>query len=822
MQSLIQDIRYSCRLLIKDYSFTAIVIFSLALGIGGNTALFSIVNALLFRPPAVKDPNHLMAIYTGDASGYQYGSSSYLDYLDFQERGKTFSGLVAYASTPLGVTWNDRAERAWGEVVSGNYFSVLGVTAFRGNTFNPDQVKIPGAYPVVVVSYKFWQSRLAADPGSVGRTLVLNGNNFTIIGIAPQRFTGLQFGVLPDVWVPITMQTQVMPGPDLLNDRSARWLSIVGRLADGVEPGLATSEFNLLANQQWNLYPKSWNNIRGESRAVTIQPERESRLDPSLRGGILGFIVMLWAIIGLVLIVACANVANLLLGRSVARRKETAIRLALGAQRGRLIRQLLTESVTLSMIGGLMGLLLAFGGISILQRFKPPISTPLTFYFDIDTRVLVFTLIISLITGIVFGLVPAMQSSKPDMVHALKDDSAAFGKVSKKYGLRNLLVIFQVALSLILLIAAGLFVRSLQNANSIDLGFQAGNVLLTSFDLHLSGYDPAKGRTFYEQLLERGKSIPGVQNAALARVVPLGLDGQSRRTVNIENHIYAPGEDPELYFNVVGPGYFPTLGIPILQGRDFTERDREGAPGVVIVNETMARRFWPGESPIGKRLSLGTGGTSYLSVIGVVKDSKYLTLGEPPQPYYFLPFLQHYEPQMTLHMRAAGDLKSLIGAVRHEAQLLNANLPIFDIKTLSEHLSVALFVARVAASLTGFFGLLAATLASIGLYGVIAYFVTQRTKDIGILAALGARPSDILKLVLGQGMKLVLIGLGIGLASSFAVMRLLKSFLYGVTATDFVIFFLVTLLFAVVAFLACYIPAGRAMRINPSIALRSR
>lgn len=822
MQSLIQDIRYSGRLLIKDYSFTAIVVFSLALGLGGNTALFSIVNALLLRPPAVKDPNNLMSIYTGDANGYRYGGSSYLDYLDFQERGKTFSGLVAYASTPLGVTLSGRTERAWGEVVSGNYFAVLGVTAFLGNTFNPDQAKVPGASPVVVVSYKFWRHQLGADPGSVGHTLVLNGNNFTIIGVAPPRFAGLQVGILPDVWVPLTMQAQIMPGPDLLNDRSARWLSTVGRLADDVEPKLATSEFNLLANQQRNMYPESWSDMSGESRAITIQPERESRLDPRLRGGILEFIALLWAVIGLVLIIACANVANLLLGRAAARRKETAIRLALGAQRGRLIRQLLTESLMLSLIGGLVGLLLAFWGTSIIQTFKPPISTPLTFDLGVDMRVFVFTLIVSLITGIVFGLVPAMQSSKPDLVPALKDESAATSKVHKKYGLRNLLVIFQVALSLILLIGAGLFVRSLQSANSVDLGFQAGNVLLTSFDLQLSGYNLAKGRAFYEQLLERGKSLPGAQNAALARVVPLGLDDQPRRSVLIENRVYTPGEDTELYFNVVGPDYFRTMGIPILQGRDFTVQDREGAPGVVIVNETMARRFWPGESPIWKRLRLGGGEAPHLSVIGVVKDSKYLTLGEPPQPFYFLPFLQHYEPRMTLHLRAAGDPKSLISAVRHEAQLLNAGLPVFDIKTLSEHLSVSLFVARVAASLTGFFGLLAATLASIGLYGVISYFVTQRTKDIGILAALGARPNDILKMVLGQGMTLVLIGLGIGLAVSFAVTHLLKSFLFGVTSTDFVTFSIATVLLAVVAFLACYIPAGRAMKIDPSIALRSR
>jgi macrolide transport system ATP-binding/permease protein len=822
LQSLIQDVRYSSRLLIKDYRFTAIVALSLALGIGGNTALFSIVNALLLRPTAVKEPNSLMAIYTSDENGYQYGGSSYPDYLDFQERGKAFSGIVAYASTPLGVTWGGRTERAWGELVSGNYFSVLGITAFQGNTFNPDQAKIHNAYPVVVVSYKFWRRWLNADPGSVGRTLVLNGNNFTIIGVAPESFAGLQVGVLPDLWIPLTMQTQVMPGPGLLDDRSARWLSIVGRLTNDAEPERAMAEFNLLANQQRNLYPEPWSNISGESRTITIQPERESRLDPSLRGGILEFITLLWAIIGLVLIVACANVANLLLGRSVARRKETAIRLALGAQRGRLIRQLLTESIMLSLIGGLVGLLLAFWGTTILQTFKPPISTPLTFDFSIDMRVLLFTLLVSVITGIVFGLVPATQSSKPDMVHALKDESAVSGRVHKKYGLRNLLVIFQVALSLTLLIGAGLFVRSLQNANSVDLGFQADNVLLTSFDLHLGGYNAAKGRSFYEHLLERGKSLPGVQNAALARVVPLGLDDQPRRAVLIENRLYTPGEDTELYFNVVGPGYFPTLGIPVLQGRDFTDQDREGAPGVVIVNETMARHFWPGENPIGKRLRLGGGGASYLNVVGVVKDSKYLTLGELPQSYYFLPFLQHYEPRMTLHLRAAGDPKNLIGAIRHEAQLLNASLPVFDIKTLSQHLSVSLFVARVAASLTGFFGLLAVTLASIGLYGVISYFVTQRTKDIGILAALGARPNDILKLVIGQGMTLVLIGLGLGLAISFAVTRLLKSFLYGVTSTDFVTFSLASILLVGIAFLACYLPAGRAMKIDPSITLRSR
>ncbi|MBI1761539.1 MAG: ABC transporter permease [Acidobacteria bacterium] len=821
MQTLWQDLRYGVRVLLKQPGFTLIAVLTLALGIGANGVIFSLINALLLRPLPVEQPQELAAVFTSDFSSGDFGGSSYPDYADFRARNQSFTGLVSYQPQPLSLNVDGANERAFGEIVSGNYFTVLGLKLALGRGFLPEEELRPGAAAVAVISHKLWQTRFNSDPATVGRNVKLNGQPFTIVGVAPANYGGLLRGLAVDWWVPAMMADQLVPGSRNLTERGNRGIFVMGRLKPGVTVAQAQAEFNNLAAQLYQEWPQQWDNIRRQGRKVSLIPESEARVMPGVRTPLVIFTALLMTVVGLVLLIACANVANLLLARAAARRKEIAIRLSLGAGRGRLIQQLLTESVLLALLGGVAGLALATWGADLLMAFKPPVPFPLELNLHGDWRVFGFMFGLSLLTGVVFGLVPALAASRPDVTHALKDDS---GASSGRGRLRGALVVVQVALSLLLLICAGLFLRSLRNASSIDPGFDADNLLAMSMDLQQQGYDETRGKIFIEQLLDRTRALPGVISASLADDLPLGLGG-SRRSVTIEGYAAQAGEDMEIHSSTVAPGYVETLRIPLLQGRTFAAQDRPEAPGVVLINEAFARRYWPGQPPLGKRIQMGGGPNGandapYLTVVGVVKDGKYTSLGEEATPFLYLNLAQRYVAAPTLIIRTQSNPTDLLATVRNEVAALDKSLPLFDVKTMRQHLGIALLPARLAGSVLGIFGLVALLLAAAGIYGVMAYAVAQRTREIGIRMALGADARAVLRLVVRQGMTLVLIGLAIGLTAAFALTHLLKSLLFGVSTADPLTFAGIALLLMSVALLACWIPARRATKVDPLIALR--
>ena len=813
MEKLLQDLRFGLRLLFKNPAVTAVVVLSLGLGIGVNATIFSLFNAVLLRPlPRVEQPDRMVELYTSYQNGLRYGSVSYPDYLDMRDRNQVFSSLLAQRLILTSLNNSGQNEIIPAAIVSGNYFSLLGVTAAQGRTFVPEEDQSPGAHSVAVISYRLWQRRFGADPNLPGKTISLNNRNFTIVGVAPEGFVGANIGLAPDIWIPLMMQADLYPGrPDRLKERGTRWLDVIGRLKPGVSLEQARAAMNPLVAQLSQENPAtnkgtSLTIVRSGHGAVGIQ----STLTPVL--------TLLLAVVILVLLIACFNIANLLIARATARRREIGIRLAMGATRGRIIRQLLTESVLLSVLGGMLGLLLAYWTSNLLLAFKPPTSLPLFLDLHLDGRVLTFTALISVVTGLVFGLAPAIQTSSPALLPALKDQSSSPGY--RKSRLRNILVIAQVAISLVLLIAAGLFIRSLQSAHSVNPGFRAHNLLIASMDVSLARYDESKGARFYEQLIQHVELLPGVQSVTLGKLVPLELGANQQIGVAIEGYETPQNENLSLDYNVVSQNYFRTLDIPLMKGREFSGQDKIGTPGVVIVNETMAQKFWPKQDPLGKRLSITGRKGTYLEVIGVVKDSKYYSLREDPRAFMYLPFWQAYKPGMTLHVSTATDPEGLLGSVRHEIQSLDRDVPVYNVMTMTDHLDAALIELRLAAVLLGLFGLLALILAAVGLYGVMAYSVSRRKREIGIRMAVGAQRGDVLRLIVKQGMFLTMIGLLIGLGVSFALTRTLSTLLYGIKAVDLPTFIVVSLLLVGVSLIASLIPAQKAIRIDPMLALR--
>ncbi|MGH9768484.1 MAG: ABC transporter permease [Blastocatellia bacterium] len=809
MQTLWQDLRYGLRMLRRNPGFTIAAALSLALGIGANTAIFSVVNAALLRPLPVKEPDRLVGLYRKIPQDRNHNRFSYPNYLDTRDRNQSFSGLAAYYFTPLNLSGGGQTERLWGKVVSGNYFSTLGVEFAQGRTFLPEEDRTPGAHPVAVVSHGLWQRRFGGDPNLVGKTVTLNGYGFTIVGIAPAGFRGTELGMAPDVWVPMMMQAQALPGQDWLTPRGVGWLRVVGRLKPGVSWLQAQAEMEMLGAQLKREHPEV-----NEAFGIAVVPD--FGIHPDMRGDARNFLLVLMGVVGLVLLIACANTANLLLARASERRKEIGIRLALGARRGRLIGQLLTESLMLSLLGAVISLLLTpwiSSGLEALQQTGQALPTVVS--FSLDERVLGFTALVALLTGVIFGLAPAIHASKTDVIGTLKDTAAS--RESSKSRLRQVFVVSQLALSLVLLIAAGLFIRSLRQAQRIDPGFRTENVLLVSFDLGLQGYNVERGRAFYQQLEQRVGSLPGVEQVSLADTTPLTTDADT--TIVIDGYTPPTGlEGVVINYSVVSPNYFQTLGIPLPRGRSFSLQDHPDAPRVVILNETAARRFWPGQDALGKRVGLGRSVSA--EVIGIARDGKYVTLGEDPRPYIYFPMTQNYQSSAVLQVRTAGDPAPMIAAVQREARALDKDLPTFGVRTMKESLRGSLAAPRLAATFLGAFGAMALLLAMVGIYGVMAYAVSQRTREIGIRVALGAERRDILKLVLKQSLKLIVVGLLIGLAGALAATRLLESFLYGVSVNDPATFIAVPLLLASVALLASCIPARRATKVDPIVALR--
>jgi predicted permease len=780
MTDFFQDLRYGARQLWTNPGFTVAAVLCIALGIGANSATFSFANALLFRMPNVEEPERLVRLFVSWTSGLKFGSFSYPDYVDFRDKNDVFTGLAAEALRALHLSTGERNEKVMGSIVSGNYFAVLGVDMALGRAFLPEEDQTPGTHPVAVLRHGFWQSRFGGDPEVVGR-------------------------------VPILMQEQLIPGGSLLDQRGHHWIQFnIGRLKPGVTVEQARASVNGLMANLTAEYPDS-----NTGKSIDVYPEARASLHPMLRQGFVGFMSLISGVVGFVLLLACANVAGLLLARMAARHREVAVRLALGASRRRLIRQLLSESILLSLLAGGLGLLLAYWLIRLIQSFKPPTDFPIYLDAEIEPVVLGFTFLAATFAGIVFGLAPALQATKQDIVSSLKEGTTSH--VGRASLMRRFLVVGQVAVSLFLLIGAGLLVRSLQNARNLDVGFDPDHQLIAVVDLGLQGYDEARGRQFRRSLGERVGSLPGVQAVGFGLDVPLHFAGRQNGVLPEGFEVPEGSNSPSIDLNYVDHGYFEAMGIPILRGRGFEESDDENAPHVIVINEAFAERFWPGEDPIGKRVR--TSGEDH-EVIGVVPTGKYFSLGEDPKPFFYHTLARYYHGTSTLHVRTAGDPSGLLEGVRREIRRLDANLPISDLETMHAALGFAFLPARMGAGVVSAFASLALLLAAVGLYGVIAYSVSQGSRDIGIRMALGARSTDVLGLVLSKGMKLAAIGLAVGLVLGFALTRLMGSLLYGTSMTDPASYVVGCVVLTGVALLASFLPARRAMKLDPVVVLR--
>jgi putative ABC transport system permease protein len=812
LETLWQDLRYGLRMLGRNPAFATVAVLTLGLGIGANTAIFTLLDRVLIRMLPVEQPNQLVA-FVRDAGGAPW-AFSYPMYADLRDSNEVLSGLAANFQQPFSLSDGSQSERVIGQIVSGNYFAVLGVRPALGRFFLPEEDRTPGSHPVVVISHGLWQRRFGADPAVIGKTVTLNAYRYTVVGFAPSEFTGTTRGTVNEVYVPAMMQVQAQPGRNSkLDDRGSGWLYLLGRLKPGASREQAQAALSTLTGEAKKAFPGSTDPatvfLADGSRGFTA---RVSDLTLPLQ--------LLMGVVGFVLLIACANVANLLLARGAARRKELAIRLAIGASRWRIVRQLLTESLILTALGGSAGLLVSGWLTRLLLGFQEQTHfVPRTLDSRLDGRVLGFTLGLSLLTGIVFGLAPALQAAKSNFVKALKEDTPLLGAGMRWLSLRNLLVVGQVALSLVVLIGAGLCVQSLRRLQAIDPGLEPAKVLTASFDLSLNGYNEARGQQFFVQLSERVAALPGVEAVSMARGVAFSAFVWTR-SATIEGYQTQPNERLAFNFNVITPNYFQTLGTSLVRGREFTPQDVADAPRVVIVNEATARRYWPGEDAVGKRLKYGNV-DQFAEVVGVVSNTRDQGLTADPRPAIYAPLLQQYAPDMTLHVRTSMEAPTLLAAIRREAQALDATLPVYNMKTLAEQKDGSLYRERMAGALLTLFGLLALLMAIIGLYGVLAYAVAQRTREMGIRMALGACPRALFKLVVGQGMVIVLIGLVIGVGVAFALTRLIEKLLFGVSATDPLTFAVIPLLLAGVALIACWIPARRAMRVDPLVALRS-
>jgi predicted permease len=832
LETLWQDSCYGLQMLGRNPGFTAVAVLSLALGIGANTAIFSLMDATLFKMLPVQNPERLFFLERRgvpkddiEGRGLSYG---FLEQLRAQR--DLLAGVCAFdGSNRISVAVDGQVEVAQPQVVSGSFFAALGVNAVFGRVLTEEDDKIPGGHPVLVISYNYWQRRFARDPAIVGKSVAVNGHPFTIIGVTPPDFFGVTVGESPDVWAPKMMWAQLNPGDSIewyLNNVPPR---VLARLRPEVsEPQARAALTNFL---QQSLMAEGGSQMSAEKRQTLLR--QSIALKPASRGlsrlreRFSDPLRNLMAVVGLILLIACANVANLLLARATARQKEIAVRLALGASRFRLIRQLLTESMLLAFIGGALGLLLAWWGSSFLLALIGSGRNPVILKLTLDARVLGFTAAVSLLAGVLFGLAPAWRATRVDLTPALKDAARGSGAGSR-LGLSKTLVIVQVTLSLLLLIGAGLFARSLGKLKGLDAGFNKENVLLVSTDPLMIGYQGRQIVDLYRRMLEDIKSIPGVRSVSLSLTgllsglgtnISVVVQGRARRP---EDHIDRPDGTGWPFMSAVGPDYFETVGMTILRGRGLTVLDEKNAPRVAVINETFARYYFGAENPIGRRFGFGLK-DSEIEIVGVVKDAKYDNLREPALRTFYTPYFQDLSRccgRTTFQIRTAVDPTQIIAAVRQKVREIDANLPLFNIKTLATQVDESLVQERLIGAVSSFFGLLALLLAAIGLYGIMIYAVSQRTHEIGIRMALGAQRGAVLRMVLRQGMKLVLIGSGLGLAASFAATRVVASRLFDVEPTDPVTFVGAPVLLLIVALAACFVPARRATRVDPLEALR--
>jgi predicted permease len=823
METFFQDLRYALRMIARNPGFTLAVVLSLALGIGANTTMFSFVNAVLFRQPAVQEPSRLLEVWGWNPKSpgrNHYWTLSYPDFAYLSSQNTVFSGLAGTESEPREVAWrrSEAIEHVKAQLVTSNYFSVLGVKPFLGRTFIAADDKSPGN--PIVLRYSFWREKLGSDSAIVGKTLSLNGHLFTVIGVAAPDFSGIMLAFESDLWLPMGLQPVLLPDQaHMLTERHAHWVIAVGRLKPGITPQAANANLGVLGHQLAKEFPDSNKDVTAMGVPLTLTPA-------PARGVATQLLLVLMAVVGMVLLIACANAANLLLAKSASRNAEMAVRTAMGARRARLVRMVLTESVLLAALAGIVGFLLAIWTAPLILRLKPA-SLPVTFDIAPDWRVLAYTLAISLVTGVFFGIAPALRSSAVRVTAAINQGS--HGGDGAKSRLRNVLVVGQVAVCMVLLIGAGLCLRSLFNARSIDPGFAFHHVVAAEFDLRMAGYNETSGSLFRKQVLQRLGALPEVDRISAIDHLPLG-------DITMATYTRENAQDQRRIETDVAstfPGYFQTMGVPMLRGRDFAESDNANSPKVVIVNEALARAFWPNEDPIGKLLivPLGPGPMTTdkskepdpslvrREVVGVVKTGRYRSLGEEPRPFAWLPLAQNYESWSAIVVRTTGDPAVLAHAIQNEMAAMNPNLNV-HVETLKEHMQIPLFPAQAAGALFGGFGFVALLLSTLGLYAVVAYSVSRRTREIGVRTALGARREDVLKLVIGQGAKLAVIGVALGVIGALGCTRVLVELLYGVKALDPVTFVGISALLLAVAVFASYVPARRAAKVSPIEALR--
>jgi len=833
METLWQDLRYGIRHLRTHPGFTLVAVMTLALGIGANTAIFSLTDQILLRLLPVQKPEELVVLRspgpkTGHVSsdGDDAASFSYPLYKDLRDRNNVFSGLLARYAVSLSVAGEGQTERARGELVSGNYFDVLGVRAALGRVFTNDDDRLPGAHPVVVLSHGYWTRRLGADPTMLNKTLVVNGTPMTVIGVARAGFYGVQVGEMPEVFIPMTMKAQITPNWNGLDNHKDHWLAIIGRL----KPGLSRPQAEEILRPIYrSILEEELPLMTGWSAEVRQRfLERRMLLDPGAKGRQIlqketkEPLLVLMGMVGLVLLIACANVANLLIARGAARQREIAVRLALGAGRWRLVRQFLIESLLLSLIGGSVGLMVAAWTISGLVASIPPSVGALGLSASLDLRVMAFNLALSVLTGLLFGLAPAVRATRLNLEGTLREQGSSVSGSLSHVRFRKALVVSQIVLTTVLLVGAGLFARSLNNLKRLDLGMRPDHVVTFSMAPALNGYTPQRTIAFFDELRERLALLPGVQSVSAA-AVSVFTDSNAGSNLTVLGYQAQENEDMHVFKNMIGPSYFATMGIPMLVGREFTSADTAGSPKVAIINETMAQRFFANRSPIGGRFTFGSGNAVRpdIAIIGVVKDSKHAGVREEKRPFVYIPYAQRPDlGAVTFYLRTQQDLNSLAPALRREVQRRDGNLPISELKTLQQQVDESVFGDRFLTFLSVCFGLLAATLAAVGLYGVMAYTVTRRTREIGIRMALGATQGSVSWLILREVVWLALVGLIVGVPLAFAVGRVTESLLFGVRASDPLVFAAAVLLLGGVALLGGYLPARKAARIDPMVALR--
>lgn len=811
LSSMVSDFKFALRQLAKAPGFTAVAVLSLALGIGATTTVFCWIQGVLLNPlPGVARQNEMVVLTTSHAE-QMWDTVSLPDLKDYREQTETFAGIIGSQVTPACLTVDERSIWMYGQIATANFFDVLGVRPILGRTFLPDEDQKLGGSPVLVLSETFWRRHFGADAGIVGRKLELNRHPFTVVGVVPSAFHGTMSGLVCDFWAPLSMHREVANFGSLEN-RDDHWLHTQARLQPGVTVARAQSVVDTVGSRLEQAYPKTNRSIRLHVLTFLQAPYGAQPIFTRV------FAILLAVSFGVLLIVA-ANLANLLLARATSRQKELSIRLALGAGRGRLIRQLLTEGLVLALLGGVGGVLISYWAVDLLGAWAPPTHLPIGLNASINGQTLAFTLLGTLTTGIVFALLPAVRASKLDLSSSLKDGARTSGSTSAHHRLRALLVIGEIALSVMLLVGAGLCIKSAQRAFHSDLGFDPKHVLIAGLRVGMNGYDEATGKRFYNRLHEHLTAMPGVESAALSSWFPLGFEGGPMHTITVDGYEARPGEDSTLPFSIVSPGYFSTMKIPLVAGRDFTRQDDEQVAGVAIINETMAKRYWPGQNPVGRKFKAAW---RYLTVVGVAKNGKYRTLNEPPRGFFYVPYRQGvWDLNLGICIRTTGSPAALASVLQREIHQLDPRVEIWAMMPMTDYVKAVYIAPTLASRLLVWLGLVALALAAMGVYGVVAYVVGQRTQEFGVRMALGAQPRDVLQLVIGQGMRMAGLGIVLGVIGALAVTRLLSGFLYGVSPFDPLTFSLVVVILGTISLLACYLPARRATLVNPVDALRS-